>query len=336
MVTITGCGQVGYYLQAANGQLDLLSKRESVQQLLEDPDTTSSLKQKLNLASEARKFAIQTMGLKGDPGFSQYADLGRQYAVWNVVAAPKYSIEAKTWCFPIAGCVAYKGFFNKDAALKEQQILVEQDYDVRVYGVAAYSTLGWFNDPLLNTFIHYSDTDLASLIFHEFAHQVVYVQDDSEFNEAFATAVELHVLSLWLEQYGDQQRIRQIREQRRKHSKVSKMILDFRSKLQIAYLKDNAEQEKLRIFSAMKVRYQELIEAGEGTPFFDWWFSRPLNNADLLTVSTYYRLVPAFTRLLARHQDNLTTFFSEVEELAKLAKSDRDLILSQLHSAEEL
>ena len=327
LVWLSGCSQAGYYFQAARGQLELLHKRQPIEELIDDSRTSAELRAQLILADKIRSYAIHKMALDDNKGFSHYTDLERQYVTWNVVAAPVYSIDAKTWCFPVAGCVAYKGFFEQERAAREKQLLVEQGYDVLLYGVTAYSTLGWFSDPLLSTFIHYKATDLAALIFHEFTHQVVYVQDDSEFNEAFATTVEFSVLNSWLHSRGETERINELESRRLRQNRITEMILDFREMLGQAYKKESRAASKAALFKQLKQDYHEIQEAGEGTAYYDWWFSRELNNADLLSVSTYFRLVPAFSEMLDRHQGNLIEFFAEVKLLAKEDKSTRDQVL---------
>ncbi len=329
-VWLSGCTQAGYYYQAAKGQLEVLQNRQSIARLIDHPKTPLDLRDKLIEADQIRRYAIAQMGLEGNSGFSQYSDIKRQYVTWNVVAAPTFSIEPKTWCFPIAGCVAYKGFFEHDRAVEEQQLLIDQGYDVLLYGVAAYSTLGWFSDPLLNTFIRYPSTDLASLIFHEFAHQVVYIKDDSEFNEAFATAVEYAVLNDWLRSKGETKKISELRSLRARQNRITEMILGFRQELEIAYQQADREGQKILLFKRLKQDYLAIKERGEGTPYYDWWFSRELNNADLLSVSTYFRLVPAFTRLLDRYYGGLNGFFDEIKSLAKGEKTERDRFLESL------
>lgn len=323
---------MGYYLQAANGQMQLLSKRQPVAKLINEPSTPEILREQLRLASAIREFAITEMGFDGDPGFNQYADIDRSHVSWNVVAAPLYSVEPKTWCFPIAGCVAYKGYFKKNLAQREKEKLIEQGYDVLVYGVAAYSTLGWFDDPLLNTYIGYAESDLAALIFHEISHQVVYVKDDSEFNEAFATAVELAMLDRWLLRQDDQDQIKTIAENRRRQNRITEMVLEYRAKLKAAYKGSNPAESKQQLFMEMKNVYSQIQQQDQGTKYYDWWFSRPLNNADLLTVSTYFRLVPAFSRMIEQRQGNLPLFFEDVAALAKRPKPERDQMLEEMLS----
>jgi predicted aminopeptidase len=326
-ISLSACSQLSYYYQAAKGQAQLLNKRQPVEDLLAAASTPSKLKQQLTKSQKIRRFAVQHMGLKDHGGFTQYADLGRTHAVWNVVAAPEFSIEPRTWCFPIAGCVAYKGFFEQEMALREQEKLRSQGNDVLVYGVSAYSTLGWFDDPLLNTFIHYADTELAALIFHELSHQVLYIKDDSEFNEAFATAVEHAMLESWLRSQGNNDQIQQLANQRLRHGRITELILDFRQQLNSAYLGEQPAQDKVRLFEEMKRRYAEIQSQAEGTRYYDWWFSQPLNNAYLLTVSTYFRLVPAFRSMINQEGGDLLAFFESAKALSKKSKSERSLAL---------
>ncbi len=328
-ISISSCAQLGYYYQAVKGQSQLLNKRQPVDQILADPDTPETLKHQLSKAEEIRLFGIQHLGLGDQGNFTQYADLNRKYALWNVVAAPEFSIEPKTWCFPVAGCVSYKGFFDQALALREQETLRGQGFDVLVYGVTAYSTLGWFDDPLLNTFIHYPDNELAALLFHELSHQVLYVKDDSDFNEAFATAVEYAMLSRWLKKQGKDEQVELIKSNRDKQNRITELVLGFRKQLQSAYVGENPDREKIRLFDQMKRQYSEIKASGEGTPYYDWWFSQPLNNAYLLTVSTYFRLVPAFSNMIAEHDGDLQAFFDYSRNLARQPKETRDKTLQR-------
>ena len=325
-----GCAQIGYYLQAAKGQYRILVDREPVEDLVASPDTPETLRNRLALAERMRRFAVERMGLHNHRGFTHYTDTGRPYVVWNVMAAPTYAFTPKTWCFPIAGCVAYKGFFDEAAARAEAEALQAANLDVTVYGVAAYSTLGWFADPLLNTFIDYPEPGLAALIFHELAHQVIYVKDDSAFNEAFATAVELALLKEWLNLHGDPEEVPKWTDRQRRQERITEMVLDYRDRLGEAYLKPDRESRKPALFAQMKREYDARAARGEGTPFYDWWFGRPLNNADLLSVATYYHLVPAFNTLLDRADGDFPAFFGEVRLLAKLSAAEREAALSRL------
>ena len=322
-IAISGCSQTGYYYQAAKGQLSLLSQRTPVKQLIQDPETSEKLRQRLQLADRMRRFALDALQLSDNPGFTSYADIGRPYVTWNVVAAPAYSLTPETWCFPIAGCVSYKGYFKKSDAEEFEKTLLSEEKDTLVYGVSAYSTLGWFADPLLNTFIHYQENDLAALIFHELGHQVVYVKDDTDFNEAFATAVETILLKKWLIEQGNQIAIDERAEKEEKQNKITELVLRYREKLRTAYSGPTAEQDKPRLFAELKQEYEKVKQRGQGTRYYDWWFSRPLDNADLLTVSTYYQLVPDFLKLYEKSNSDLAVFLDEVKNLKNMERAKR-------------
>ncbi len=249
---IGGCAQMDYYLQAARGQYRIVADREPVKDLVAAPDTPAELRDQLALAERLRGFAVERMDLGDNRGFTTYTDVGRDYVVWNVVAAPAYDLTPKTWCFPIAGCVAYKGFFSEADARNEADGLRAEQYDVITYGVRAYSTLGWFSDPLLNTFIDYPEADLAAIIFHELAHQVIYVKDDSAFNEAFATAVELWLVEEWLSRNANPEKAREIRERQSRQAAITAMVLDYRDRLDAAYREPDRETRKPALFEEMK------------------------------------------------------------------------------------
>ena len=187
---LASCSTLNYYSQAAQGQLELLADARPIDDWLADPATNTSLRHRLEAARQIRRFAVQQMGLPDNDSYKNYAALKRQYVLWNVVATPELSLKPLQWCFPVAGCVNYRGYYSKEDAQAYAQELRAGGHDVQVGGVPAYSTLGWFNDPLISTFINYPDAELARLIFHELAHQVVYVAGDSQFNESFASAVE--------------------------------------------------------------------------------------------------------------------------------------------------
>ena len=328
LIAISGCSQTGYYYQAAKGQLSLLNKRTPVQQLIQNPETPEKLRQRLQLANRMRLFALDELQLGDNPGFTSYADIGRPYVTWNVVAAPAYSLTPETWCFPIAGCVSYKGYFKKSDAEEFEKELLSEGKDTLVYGVSAYSTLGWFADPLLNTFIHYQENDLAALVFHELAHQVVYVKDDSDFNEAFATAVETILLEKWLIKQGNQNAIDERAEHRKKQNRITELVLQYREKLGSAYSGSTAKTDKPRIFRELKQEYEKIKQKGQGTRYYDWWFSRPLDNADLLTVSTYFQLVPDFLKLYEKKNGDLIAFIDEVKKLKRMEWTRRRQLIA--------
>ncbi len=341
---VASCGSVRYYSQAVWGGADVLVKRKPIDRLLEPGRArvlAASTRERLSLSQEIRDFASRELGLPDNRSYRSYADLGRPYAVWNVVAAPRLSLEPKTWCYPFAGCAAYRGYFNERAARRHGDRLAADGYDVRVGGVAAYSTLGWFADPVLNTFLDYADADLAALIFHELAHQVVYVKDDSAFNESFATAVEVEGVRRWLRSLGRDEELAAFESGRRRRRDLNRYLLEARTELEAIYGSEDSDERKLarkaELFRALPSRYRsELVPAWRaagddagGESNLGGWLSR-LNNADLVSVATYNDLVPAFRALLESSGGSFPAFYAEVERLAGLEPDERRRALDSL------
>jgi predicted aminopeptidase len=201
---LNGCAQVSYYYQALEGQTEILQKMMPLDEVISNPQTSPTLRQQLQQAKEIRQFAIEKLHLPDNASYTQFIDLKRKYVVWNVYATPRFSLIPKQWCFPIVGCLSYRGYFSSEPAFLEANELKKEGFDVYVAGIRAYSTLGWFSDPLLNTMLSKEMWQLAALIFHELTHQLLYVSDDSTFNESFASAVEEIGLQLWLEQHKNE------------------------------------------------------------------------------------------------------------------------------------
>ena len=332
VLLVSGCSELGYYAQATRGQMDILAAREDISELIADSDTPDALRQRLQLAQDIRSFAIDSLALPDSEAYTSYTATGRKYVVWNVLAAPAYDLSLKTWCFPVAGCVAYKGFFTREAAVELEQQLANEDYDTFLYGVSAYSTLGWFADPVLDTFIDYPDIALASLLIHEMAHQVVYVKDDSSFNEAFATAVEQAGVREWISANATDVEARQYLEKLERNNRITEMILAFREELATAYTTtadSELEQTKREMFAELSDRYAGIVADQGGTRYYDWWFSQDLNNAHLSAVSTYFRLVPAFTAAL-ESAGSYSAFYELVAEKAELPREERDRWIEEL------
>jgi len=302
MLSISGC----YYMQAARGQLDVMSKREPIDKLIEAPDTPEELAARLRLVSEARQFAIDELLLPDNDSYRSYADLGRDYVVWNVFAAPEFSLDPKTWCFPIAGCVAYRGYFSEDAARRKADQLAEDGLDVAVGGVPAYSTLGRFDDPVLNTMMHWEDADLVATIFHELAHQALYVKNDSAFNESFATTVEEIGIERWLtsrDQGGD---FNDYNERRERREKTMDAIAAARSDLEKLYASSMAAHEMRR---AKETRLAQLANELPAELEID------LNNARLASMSLYQSRVPEFQALYEKCERELRCFYDQASSL---------------------
>lgn len=326
-IFFTGCGSVDYYGQAISGHFKLLIHRQPIVELIVDPKTPADVKQKLKQVQAMRVFADTDLHLPVKGHFTKYVHLDRPYVAWAVFAAPELSLKAKTWCYPVIGCTAYRGFFDIERARKLAQRLKNDGYDVYVSGISAYSTLGWFEDPLLSTAIKRSDADLAALIFHELAHQILYVDDDTDFNEGFATAVEQAGLKRWLEKTGDLKAFSEYRRGRRLRRQFSSLILTWRNKLGRLYDQQIPDYQKKavkkQIIAGLRDAYVELKASWGGYAGYDAWFNGPLNNAQLNAVAAYDQLAPAFLALLKQKSGNFEQFYAICQQLAKLPKAKR-------------
>jgi predicted aminopeptidase len=331
---VAGCATSGYYAQAVGGQLALWRVAEPIDSVLARTETPQQLRAKLTKVQEIRRYASQELHLPDNGSYTKYADLKRPYVVWNVFAADELSVRAKEWCFLVVGCTSYRGYFSKDAAEAYAGELRKDGYDVYVGGVPAYSTLGYFDDPVLSTFIHYPDTELARLIFHELAHQAVYVKNDSTFNESFAAAVELEGVTRWIKAYatsGDSSAF--TTWQSRKQDYLT-LIEKYRAKLQQLYGSsagvDEKRAAKARVFQEMKDDYQRLKVGWGGYAGYDRIFDQNLNNAFIVSTALYTQLVPAFRRLLEKNDGDLPRFYIAARDLAAEPKDKRDLALAAL------
>jgi predicted aminopeptidase len=333
-VGLIGCATLGYYGQSIGGQLEMLAKRRPIAELLDDPAVTDELKTRLALILQLRAFASDQLRLPDNDSYRSYADLERPYAVWNVYAAPELSLTPKEWCFPVVGCVAYRGYFAKHEAEAFAEELRAQGYDVHVGGVAAYSTLGWFHDPMLNTLIHRPIADLAGLMFHELAHQQVYVRDDSTFNESFATAVELEGARRWLAANGAPGQLDDYLAGKRAQGRFVALIMDYRARLAALYASEEPDEHKraakAKLFSELRADYEKQRIRDGGGRAYARWFEQELNNARLVPVGVYRQHLPAFQALLARENGDLAAFYRAVQQLAQLPKDQRDARLAAL------
>ena len=314
---LTGCETLSYYAQAVGGQMELMARVHPVAGLLADPETPQPLRGRLALARTIRDYAVKELGLPDNGSYRGYADLDRPYAVWNVVAAGEFSLEPLQSCFPVAGCVSYRGFFARDDAERHAVRLEGQGHDVYVHGVPAYSTLGRFDDPLLSTFIRYPDAELARLIFHELSHQVAYVKDDSTFNESFAVAVEREGVRRWLAATGRGAEQKAFLATRERNKAFASEIEQTRAKLEVLYRqsiapeamreKKRAELDALKVKLAGQERFRELVP----------------NNAFLASFATYTELVATFEHLLAEEGGDLAKFYIKIKILAASEPSNR-------------
>lgn len=327
-----GCAPLGYYTQAMQGQFSLLASAKPIDAWLADPVVETSLKTRLRQIQSIRAFAAADLGLPDNGSYKSYADLKRPYVMWNVVATPELSLKPVNWCFPVAGCVDYRGYYRQEAAQAFADGLRAHGHDVRVSGVPAYSTLGWFNDPVLSTFIDYPEVEIARLVFHELAHQVAYAPGDSQFNESFATAVEEFGVARWLERHGDDAMRERYRQYRQRKDDFLVLLARHRGQLEANFGREVPDDEKRarkqQIFAAMKREYALLkSERWSGYAGYDRWFSGEMSNAHFALAATYHDLVPAFRGLHAQ-TDDLRHFYSRVKALAKLAKEQRRAALA--------
>ncbi len=331
IIWLTGCVNLPYYAQAVNGHMDVLRRTQPISTIITDPDVDQNLKHALSRVVELREFASRELKLPDNKSYTSYADLQRPYVVWNVFASPELSLELKQWCFIKAGCVNYRGFFSKTEAERYAEKLKNKGYDVFVGGIRAYSTLGWFNDPVLNTFLGYSEIKLAGLIFHELAHQVVYVPGDSVFNESFATVVEHEGIRRWIASNGSTADQVAFNARQDRRSIFTALVLKHRKRLQKLFSADisNAEKRilKAQIFDDLRAEFSQLKATNAEFSYYDQWFAQELNNARLATISIYTQLLPAFQSLLTQHNRNMDAFFEMVQEIGKLPKEDRTFVL---------
>jgi predicted aminopeptidase len=331
---LPACGTM-YLAQAARGQWQVMHAREPIDDVIADQATSTDLRARLTEVRAAREFASRELGLPDNASYRTYADLKRPYVVWNVVAAPEFSVHPRRWCFPIAGCVAYRGYFAEAGATKLATKLRKKGFDVFVGGVPAYSTLGKFSDPVLNTMLRYGKHELVAIIFHELAHQVVYVAGDSEFNEAFAVTVEETGLERWLKTLGQESELARYKTRRQRQEQYVALFTRTRSRLATLYAEkipvDVMRERKQVLLGTLAKEVQDLDRRIGVRSGYSEWVERGLNNAHLVSVATYYDCVPGFERLLELHNGNLPRFYSAVRDLARKPREERhaELCLSQ-------
>lgn len=316
---VSGCETLSYYSQAVRGQLGLMGAARPVEAWLADPATTAELRGRLEAAQRIRDFASQSLALPQNGSYGSYAELGRPYVVWNVYAAARFSVEAKQECFPFTGCVAYRGFFSEEEARKQAARLHAEGYDVHLTGVPAYSTLGWFDDPLLSTFIEYPDVQLARLVFHELAHQRVYLKGDTTFNESFAVTVEEEGVRRWLEAEGRGGELAALRSARLRRQEFAQRVAQTRERLSRVFQENLAEEKML----ARKAEEWEKLRAG-----YPATVPAEPNNAYLVSIALYTQLVPEFERLLAGCGGDLRAFYDSVEAIAANRREARAALTS--------
>lgn len=333
-LAVSGCSSVSYYAQSIRGQMGVIAASRPTVDVIADPVTDASLRQRLAEVGPLRQFAVDELGLPDSGSFRHYADVQREAMVWSLVAAPADDLTPREWCFPVVGCTAYRGYFDREAARAHADALQAEGWDTTVEPVPAYSTLGWFDDPLPSTVIHWPLPDIAGLIFHELAHETVYADDDSGFNEAYATVVEKEGVRRWLTARNDPVALAEYAVQEQRRLQFLGLLADTRQQLTELYAsrptKDELTARKQAIFVELRTAYAQLKQRWQGYTGYDRWFSRPLNNARLASVNTYYRLEPAFRRLLALAGNDMTRFHAATRQLAAEDEAQRSRCIGSL------
>lgn len=333
LILIASPSQAGlaYYTHVIKGGWELLRGRQSIEKLIADPETPETLRNRLEVALDARNFASDSLLLPDNKSYRKYKDLGRDFTSWTVVAAPELSLSPIEWCFPVAGCVSYRGYFSVQRAEEFAEGLRANGYDVDVGGVRAYSSLGWFADPVLNTFLVLPDFDLAGLIFHELAHQKLYLKGDTPFNEAFATVIENEGMRRWLDRRENRELEAHYRDAVAREERFLDLAGSARSRLEDIYqsAESDATKRKLKAMALQEVRseYVSLKKLDPDMAIYDRWFGAGLNNARLLSVATYHDFEPGLRRVLARCGYELECFYDHAIALSKMTMDERSKIL---------
>lgn len=348
VATVSGCQTIGYYTQAARGQYQIFAHQKSINKLIADPQTPEKLREKLELIQQLRAFAKDQLKLPVDNDYLKYVDVHRPYVVWNVQAAPQFSLQPRTWWYPLVGSLEYRGYFSPRGASNYAARIAKSGDDVYVDGVEAYSTLGWFKDPILSTFITRSEPDLAEVLFHELGHRRVFARGDTDFNEAYATTVGQEGARRWLRSTGKTNLLQKYETALDRNDQFVHLIMSTRVQLEKVYgdtldkygkvtaakkpplPPDQLKAEKERVFAELRTNYAQLKIRWGGYSGYDDWFNAQLNNAQLNTIANYYDFLPAFQRLLELNGGDLQKFYAEVERLSKMDKDQRHQWLRDL------
>lgn len=326
-VTLTGCSGLDYYRKALVGQLELMNKVRPIETVIEDEKVPVDVRRRLELIQQARSFAVTELKLPDNDSYRDYADLQRPYAMWSVFATPPYSLMPVKWCYPLVGCYHYRTYFSLTESQAFAHQLHEQGYDTYVAGVPAYSTLGWFDDPIMNTMMHWEDYDLVGTLFHELAHQQIHINDDTTFNESFARTIEQEGLRRWMASQQQSERYHVYQAEVEREQAFVALVLETRSQLQSLYQTEMPHKEKfvrkLDIFRQLRARYLQLRRQWGGIDSYDHWILTGVNNAKVQSIATYYDYVPAFKKLLTECNQDMLRFYRRVSELTAMDINQR-------------
>tara|TARA_R110001592_G_scaffold359813_1_gene667160 strand:- start:7440 stop:8513 length:1074 start_codon:yes stop_codon:yes gene_type:complete len=334
LCSLSACSTIDYFSHLASGQFSLLWQRENVHDLLESKKVSKELKARLVLSQKIREFASTTLALPVGDAYTGYTDLARDYVIWNVYATPALSFESYTWCYPFLGCLAYRGFYDEQRAVLAGKALAEQGYDVKVGGVKAYSTLGFFDDPLLNTFIFQNEVAFVELLIHEMSHRKLYIKDDTKFNENFATAVATLGAEQWYRLADNEALFASYQQHKQMHQNLVDFMLAYKEQLSDLYNDESTSETdkkglKLETFQQLYQDFEgfKLVNKLDGR--YDQWVLS-MNNASLSTLANYQELVPGFIALFHQQKNDWSKFYAEVAIIADLDKQARHEVLMNL------
>jgi predicted aminopeptidase len=332
VLLLSGCASINYYSQSIQGQFEVLQKRQAINDILKEDNISNTLRNRLNTVLLLRDFSIQQLSLPENNSYLSYADLERDYVIWNIFATKEFSLEPVEWCYLIVGCLSYRGYFSQVEARQHATKLKKRGYDIYLGGVSAYSTLGWFNDPVLNTMLRWSDIRLAKVIFHELAHQQLYIKNDSEFNEAYADAVAHIGVTKWLEQDPDKDLLKEYKESQYQEEVFINLIMRYKLILndiyQSAENEDTTRKRKKELLQQMTNEYLKLSQSWKNNTY-KIWFSTEINNAKLAAIVTYKKYFPAFIELYEKLEKDLSRFYSFSKSLSNCKPMKRKEILGK-------
>jgi len=331
---LSACSSLSYYQQAIGGQIELLQKRKPISTVVKDPDVDPVTRARLLLLQQARVFAVNDLMLPDNDSYKDYADLGRPYAMWSVFVTPAYSLQPRQWCYPLLGCVSYRSYFSRVQAQAYADSMESSGNDVYIAGVPAYSTLGWFDDPVLNTMMHWQDYDLVGTLFHELAHQKFYIKDETIFNESLAKAIEQEGLRRWMDAQKDASQFKQYLLESEREKEFIELVLATRKELQSLYQSELPKKEmfkaKMQVFRSMRAAYLQLRQRWGGYDIYDHWMLSGVNNAKVQSIATYYNYVPAFMRMLTQQQGNIEKFYLAIDAVMEMTAEERQAYLLEL------
>jgi predicted aminopeptidase len=329
---MSGCASLNYYAQSVQGQFEVIQKRRAISDLLDADNISDTLHTKLNTVLALREFSIRQLGLPDNNSYLSYADLERNYVIWNIFATEEFSLDPIKWCYLIVGCLNYRGYFAESDARQHATELEKQGYDIYLGGVSAYSTLGWFDDPVLNTMLRWSDIRLTTVIFHELAHQQLYIKNDTEFNEAYADAVAYIGVTRWLQQSPDKNLLTEYEQSQAQEKQFINLVMRYKSLLNEIYQSTESEdlkrKQKSALFLQMTNEYNDISRTWTKNGY-QKWFSTGINNAKLAAIVTYREYVPAFIELYEKLGKNLNRFYSLTKLLSNCNSMKREEILKE-------